>query len=61
MVHNLVFGMEHLPRLVQQGEGKEKLADELERVHVEPIHGCLHPTPGFPGPPWDYVFKYYNR
>eukprot|EP00969_Alexandrium_andersonii_P212744 9393890-Alexandrium_andersonii.AAC.1 len=61
MVHNLVFGMEQLPILVRQGEGKSELADLLQRAQVEPILGCRDPTPGNPGPPWDFVFKYYNR
>eukprot|EP00969_Alexandrium_andersonii_P285298 12612074-Alexandrium_andersonii.AAC.1 len=45
MVHNLVFGMEHLPILVQQDEGKSQLADLLQRALVEPIIGCRDPTP----------------
>eukprot|EP00969_Alexandrium_andersonii_P194324 8583455-Alexandrium_andersonii.AAC.1 len=31
------------------------------RDRVEPIIGCRDPTPGNPGPPWYFVFKYYNR
>eukprot|EP00969_Alexandrium_andersonii_P369079 15474311-Alexandrium_andersonii.AAC.1 len=59
--HDLVFGMGYTPELVRQGEGKSLLAGHLQRAQVEPIIGRRRPTLGSPGPPWGFVFKYYNR